>query len=106
MSNSQIIPENAMEGASVAPPDAEHLQLSPAGNKPFADPRQQAGQDAEIDERLQDDPMDVDAQLDNGLDETMDGSDPVSVIQPGVGSDPVPSSGYNEDEERLRSNAG
>ena len=93
------IPSNALDGMSVAPP------ASPATDLPFHDPRQQAGQDHDIDQRIHDSPEDCDAQLDNGLDETMDGSDPVSVTQPGIGGDPLPSSGYNEDEERLRSNA-
>lgn len=96
----QPISEEALQSASVVPPT-----LSPAGDQPFADPRQQAGQDPEIEQRLIENPEDVDAQLDNGLDETMDGSDPVSVIQPGIGSDPLPSSGYSAEEERLRSNA-
>lgn len=104
MSDPSPIPQPALDAASVAPDPAAAQDL-PEGDRPFVDPRQQAGQDPEIHQRLQDDPGDVDAQLDEGLDETMDGSDPVSVIQPGVGADPVPSSGYDEASERDRANA-
>jgi len=61
-----------------------------------------AGRDAAITERLERDPQDEDAKLDHGLDESMDASDPPAITQPGAGSDPAPSSGYDEEEERLR----
>ena len=61
-----------------------------------------AGQDTAIADRLEQDPQDEDAKLDHGLDESMDASDPPAITQPGHGSDPAPSSGYNEEEERLR----
>ncbi|SOB80718.1 hypothetical protein SAMN06297144_1204 [Sphingomonas guangdongensis] len=55
------------------------------------EPRQDAGQDASIAERLERDPEDVDARLDEALDETMDVSDPVSLttLRPGGTSDEV-----------------
>ncbi len=72
-------------------------------NTPIVDPRQQALQDAAIAKRLEDNPEDADARLDAGLDQSMDGSDPVASVQPGDDGEPVPSSGYDEDaEERLR----
>ena len=64
--------------------------------------RGDAGRDTDIAERLEQDPQDEDAKLDHGLDESMDASDPPAITQPGQGSDPAPSSGYNEEEERLR----
>jgi len=88
------IDDRALDSLSVAPdaPDA--------GNQ-GRDPRQDAGQDKSITKRLQKNPDSVDARLDNGLDETMDGSDPVAISEP-QGGEPVPSSGYDEDGERAR----
>ena len=65
------------------------------------DPRQEAGQDKSIAKRLQKNPDSADARLDNGLDESMDGSDPISATQPGSGSEPAKSSGYDEEAERA-----
>lgn len=71
---------------------------------PIVDPRQQAMQDAQIIERLTQNPHDSDAQLDAGLDQSMDGSDPVATVQPGDHGDPMPSSLYDEEvEAKLRS---
>lgn len=64
--------------------------------------RGDAGRDADIAERLDQDPADEEAKLDHGLDESMDASDPPSVTQPGKGKDPAPSSGYDAEEERQR----
>ena len=58
---STTIPEDAMDHASVAPASPD--------DKPATDPRQDAGQDTTIAERLEADPEDVDARLDAGLDE-------------------------------------
>ncbi len=66
---------------------------------PAHHPDQNAGQDADIIRRLKRDPHDPDAQLDRGLDESMDASDPPSAMQPGDSGDPLPSSGFNEAEE-------
>ena len=76
----EIIPESAMDRASVAPPED--------GERPEAQhPDQQAGQDTSIAERLEADPADEDAKLDAGLDESMDASDPPSLTQPGRNDD-------------------
>lgn len=58
--------------------------------------------DAEDDPRLKRNPSDEDAKLDVALDETFPGSDTPSNTQPGKGKDPAPSSGYDEEAERLR----
>ena len=73
-----------------------------AGNQE-RDPRQDAGQDISIQARLERDPNNVQAQLDNGLDESMDASDPITATIPGSSSDEPPaSSGFDpEAEERL-----
>ncbi|MFW2829400.1 hypothetical protein [Sphingomonas sp. ID0503] len=60
---------------------------SPEGRAPNAgnqqrDPRQDAGRDRSIADRLEQNPFDVEANLDNALDETMDASDPVEMTQP------------------------
>ena len=64
-------------------------------------PSQDAGRDESIAERLDKDPKNKDAQLDAGLDESMDASDPPSSTQPGSG-DPAKSSGCDEEAERQR----
>lgn len=84
--------DDAMDAMSVAPE---------ASNNAERDPRQDAGQDESIERRLRKNPESVEAQLDAGLDETMDGSDPVSVIQPGKSTEEPPaSSGYDAEAER------
>ncbi|MDB5714192.1 MAG: hypothetical protein JWO15_1589 [Sphingomonadales bacterium] len=64
---------------------------------------QDAGQDTDIIRRLKRDPTDGDAQLDRGLDESMDASDPPTAVTPGDSGEPLPSSGFHEEEERQRS---
>ena len=94
--------ENTTEGMDQA---LDAMSVAPqASNNSERDPRQDAGQDRSIDARLQRDPESIEARLDAGLDETMDGSDPVSIIQPGKSaSEPAPSSGFDpEAEKRLR----
>lgn len=66
------------------------------------DPRQDAGQDKSIEKRLQKNPENEDAQLDRGLDELMDASDPPSVTQPGDKGEPPKSSGFDEAAEVER----
>lgn len=88
------IDNRALDSMSVAPEE------SGAGGS--RDPRQDAGQDKSIAKRLQKNPESVDARLDNGLDETMDGSDPVSISEPGNHGEPSPSSGYDEQAEGNR----
>ena len=94
---STTIPDEALDHASVAPASPD--------DKPATDPRQDAGQDSDIAQRLENDPADSEAQLDRGLDESMDASDPPSITQPGQTDEAPASSGYNAEEERLRSNA-
>jgi hypothetical protein len=70
---------------------------------PAVHPDQQAGQDTDIIRRLKRDPADLDAQLDCGLDESMDASDPPSAVHPGDSGEPMPSSGFDEAaEDALR----
>ena len=72
-------------------------------NRPVADapvPRTGAhtpAMDADMHDALALDPMDEDAKLDVGVDETFPASDPVSQTQPRKGDEPVPSSGYKGD---------
>ena len=68
-----------------------------AGNQARA-PRQDAGQDESITRRLEEDPEDIEARLDNALDETMDASDPPEMTQPGGRHEPPPSSGYKDED--------
>jgi N utilization substance protein B len=91
MSDTQIIPETEMERAAVAP----------AEEKPVAHPDQEAGQDTDIARRLKRDPSDVDAQLDRGLDESMDASDPPAAVAPGDSGEPLPSSGFDAAAEEA-----
>lgn len=63
-------------------------------------PRQEAGQDKSIAERLERDPANPEAKLDNALDESMDASDPPSTSQPKSGDAPPVSSGYDAEAER------
>lgn len=79
----------------------DSLSVAPNAGNMGRDPRQDAGQDKSIAKRLQKNPDSVDARLDNGLDETMDGSDPVQISAPDSG-EPAPSSGFDEESERSR----
>lgn len=74
-----------------------------AGNQE-RNPRQDAGQDETIQRRLEKDPGNVQAQLDNGLDESMDASDPIAATIPGTSADEPPaSSGFDPElEAQLR----
>lgn len=79
-------------------PQPARPELAPAHH-----PDQNAMQDESIAQRLEDDPTDVEAQLDAGLDQSMDASDPPASVQPGDTGEPMPSSGYDaEAEEALR----
>jgi hypothetical protein len=88
------IDDRALDSLSVAPEEQD------AGSSRTE--RQDAGQDKSITKRLQKNPDSADARLDNGLDETMDASDPVSISEPGDGGEPAPSSGYDEDADKGR----
>ena len=85
--------DRPLDTLSVAP-DAPN-----AGNQE-RDPRQDAGQDESIQRRLQRDPENSQARLDNALDESMDASDPPASTQPVHNTGPAPSSGYDEEAER------
>lgn len=91
--------DTQLDTLSVAP-DAPN-----AGNQE-RDPRQDAGQDASIQRRLERDPENPQAQLDNALDESMDASDPPATTQPGHNLDPAPSSGFDERAERALQSGG
>lgn len=89
--------DRPLDTLSVAP-DADGGG-TPASNQE-RDPRQDAGQDESITRRLQRDPESTEAQLDNGLDESMDASDPISATQPVHNAGPAESSGYDAEAER------
>jgi hypothetical protein len=52
----------------------------------------------ELEEKVRRHPGNKEAKVDLGSDESMDASDPLSVVQP-QGEEPVPSSGFPEDDE-------
>ena len=77
------------------------LSVAPNAGNQERDPRQDAGQDDSITRRLERDPESAEARLDNGLDESMDASDPIASTQPGHSTaEPAVSSGYDEEAER------
>jgi hypothetical protein len=84
------IDERALDSMSVAP------------GKDDAPTQGDAGADASIAQRLKQNPQDKDARVDEGSDESMDASDPISAVQPGRGNDPAPSSGYDAEAEATR----
>ncbi len=73
--------------------------------KPATVLQDDAGTDTDIVRRLKRNPADTDAQLDRGLDESMDASDPPSAARSGDSGEPMPSSGFDPDmeEEHRRS---
>ncbi|WP_033922686.1 hypothetical protein [Sphingomonas sp. 37zxx] len=85
------IDDAAIDSLAVAPGDPALKQGSVA--------KGDAGDDADIAARLHDNPEDPDAKLDRGLDESMDASDVPALTVPGAGTEPAPSSGYDEDAE-------
>ena len=50
----------------------------------------------DLEEKLKKHPHDADAKADVGSDESMDASDPPSVVAPGSTREPAPSSGFPE----------
>jgi hypothetical protein len=62
---------------------------------------EQKNPEPELEEKLRKHPHDRDAKVDVGSDESMDASDPPSVTQP-EHSEPVPSSGFEEDEHESK----
>lgn len=88
----QPIADEAIDSLSVAPGD-------PHENNHIHHPRQNAGQDASIAERLERNPESQEARLDTALDESMDASDPPASTQPVHSTEPAPSSGYDAEAE-------
>lgn len=75
----------------------------PEESKAIHHPRQDAGQDTSIAERLERNPESKEARLDAALDESMDASDPPASTQPVHNHAPPASSGYDPEEEaRLK----
>lgn len=52
----------------------------------------------ELEEKVRKHPGNQEAKVDLGSDESMDASDPLSVVQP-QGEEPVPSSGFPEEDD-------
>lgn len=90
----KLIDEKALGSLSVAPGDPDEDTTSHIHH-----PRQDAGQDASIAQRLERNPDSPDAALDNALDESMDASDPPATTRPGENSEPPKSSGYDPEAE-------
>ena len=65
-----------------------------AGQPPA--PTQQKPPERELELKLKKNPEDLDTKTDVGSDQSMDASDPIAATQPG-GNEPVPSSGFPED---------
>jgi len=57
-----------------------------------------ADPDRDLERKLKKNPDDLDAKADVGSDESMDASDPSSAVQP-EHNEPVPSSGFEDDDE-------
>jgi hypothetical protein len=51
----------------------------------------------------QDHPLSPEENLEEGLTDSMDASDPPSATQPGDHGDPVPSSGFKEEDDDAKS---
>ena len=60
--------------------------------------REEAGVARESDD--QDHALSTEEKLDEGIEDSMDASDPPSSTKPGSHGDPVPSSGFKEEEDR------
>jgi hypothetical protein len=60
---------------------------------------EQKNPEPELEEELRKHPNNPDTKVDVGSDESMDASDPPSVVRPEAG-EPVPSSSFDEDEDR------
>ena len=59
---------------------------------------QQKDPEPELEENLKRNPGDKNAKVDVGSDESMDASDPPSVVQP-EHNEPVPSSGFEDEDD-------
>jgi hypothetical protein len=69
------------------------------GNKKVPPPVLSDHPERELEEQLRKDPEDKDKKVDVGSDESMDASDPPAAAQPGCTDEPVPSSGFPENED-------
>jgi hypothetical protein len=58
--------------------------------------------ESELEEKLRENPEDPSAKVDVGSDESMDASDPPSIVQPEA-SEPVPSSGFEDEDDENES---
>lgn len=65
---------------------------------------EQSNPEPELEEKARQRPDDLDTKVDVGSDESMDASDPPSVVQPGHDK-PEPSSGFPEESETEKSGA-
>ncbi len=78
----------------------EHRALNQPKNKKDRPPPAVFSEnpEAELEEQLRDHPENSDAKIDIGSDESMDASDPSSVVQP-EHDEPVPSSGFEDEDD-------
>lgn len=86
-------------------PDPVEFQLMQTNTEPRAAKKkrpppvtEQCNPEAELEHELQEHPDDASTKVDVGSDESMDASDPVSVVQP-EHREPAPSSGFDEEDE-------
>jgi hypothetical protein len=97
-----LLQEDIMAEGTIDDRALDSLSVAPAKDDGASQkPRQDAGQDSEIKQRLENDPQDSDAKLDTGLDESMDASDPPAITTPGR-DQPAPSSGFDAAAEAER----
>lgn len=73
-----------------------HIDAKPRTRPPVQHHRD--AMDADQHPALSDNPAHDDAKLDIGIDESFPASDPPANVQPGRGSEPAPSSGFNADQ--------
>ncbi|MEP9401612.1 hypothetical protein [Sphingomonas sp. VNH70] len=86
--------DKALDSLAVAPDGSEAGAGIPG--------RGDAAQDADVTDRVEANPGSADARLDEGLNESMDASDPISATQRPEQNDPAPSSGYDAEAEAAR----
>ena len=72
--------------------------MNDAKRKDKVPPASSRDPDAELERKLKRHPEDLDAKADVGSDQSMDASDPSAAVQPGQSDDPVPSSGFPEQD--------
>ncbi|HET9810396.1 MAG TPA: hypothetical protein VFP53_01715 [Sphingomicrobium sp.] len=95
------LPERAILSArSGERKEMEHRQVTDVKDKRKRPPpvTEQRNPEPGLEEELRKHPQDKDAKVDVGSDESMDASDPPSVVRPDS-DEPVPSSGFDEDHE-------